>query len=367
MHITLDYLLTAFLIVSLLTLSISTIYLISYNPLYYGGGPEIREIAERVTDKILFTEGAPPDWGSNYNISSENLTDFGLHMRNNSIYVLDSDKVSRLSPETNESLRIDPIAVAELLGFTEDGILNYGFSIRIYPFLNISVEEQSQYYYVITVKRYDGFPAAGARVKAIYIAVLIEESKVKNITWHAIMLETNINGVCYLNLSEYISGLEEGNYQIILVIYADYLEYRSAMISAISTNETGLAPGLQLQATRGHFTPLIAGEWDKGYFISISYDYISAVRIGKKKGQPGLELHEAELDPNAQFVVVVLTKGGSGFVVISGARPLCTPESPIIFGTSNPRGLEVAAVTRYVTINDLSFIFEFYLWPMSSS
>ena len=371
MHITLDYLLTTFLIITLLTISISTVYVISFNPISYNKGSQLREIAERTLDKILLTDGYPPNWGSDFHITSENLSDFGLHLQNASMYVLDSDKVSRLHPGINETLRMDPMKVAELLGLSENGILKYGFSLRIKPYLNITIQDVGTDYFKITVRKYDGSIAAGARVKAIYIIANINETsgRISNITWGFNYLETNIQGICYLNLSSL--STEESQY-FCLIIYADYLQFESATIHVASstTNDTKVAPGLQLQASRGHLTPLIAGEWGSGYFVAITSDSITAVQITKPSGGlANFTLYDAGLDPNTQFIIAVLNKGSgeANFYVLSGSRPLCTSQSPVIFETSEPGGFEVCSITRYVTINDLTYVVEFYIWPMSSA
>jgi len=138
---------------------------ISYVNLLYLDQQQLRNVALEVLNAMLFGMGYPSDWGSDF----DNIDKFGLALESSSFYVLDPEKVGRLS-SSNPSGYLDYENVSALLG-----LQNYGFNIRIMPLFNVTVKNRSQgnkLLFDADVKFNDGRPIPGASVNSTIFYVL---------------------------------------------------------------------------------------------------------------------------------------------------------------------------------------------------
>jgi len=115
------------------------------------------------------------DWGSNF----DNIEKFGLALYEGSFYVLDPEKIERLS-SSNPSGYLNYENVSTLLG-----LQNYGFNIRIMPLFKVTVENRSQgnnLLFDVTVTFNDGRPIPNAYVNTTILYVSGEKSDNFNFT-----------------------------------------------------------------------------------------------------------------------------------------------------------------------------------------
>jgi len=148
---------------------------LSYVNLLYLEQQQMRNIALSSLKTILFDEGYPTNWGSMHGMSMFNENDvkrFGLALLSDpSFYVLDTDKVQRLSSD-NPMGTISYQKMKELLG-----LRGYDFGITMRPLFkvdkNVITERPDARTATIrfkaNVSRYDGQPVPNAIVKASII------------------------------------------------------------------------------------------------------------------------------------------------------------------------------------------------------
>ena len=167
---------TAIMVVGMLFVSaVVAVPAISYVNLLYVDQQQLRNIALEALNSMLLGMGVPSDWGSDLNIDK-----FGLALdESSSFYVLDSEKVGRLS-SSNPSGYLDYENVSALLG-----LQNYGFNIRIMPLFKVTVENRSQgnnLLFDVTVTFNDGRLIPNAYVNATILYVSGERSDNFNFT-----------------------------------------------------------------------------------------------------------------------------------------------------------------------------------------
>jgi hypothetical protein len=127
---------TAIIVVSMLFVSaVIAVPAINYVNLLYVDQQQLRNVALDVLNSMLLNIGSPSNWGADF----DNIDKFGLALHgSSSFYVLDSEKVERLS-SSNPSGYLNYENVSTLLG-----LQNYGFNIRIMPLFNVTVDDMSQ-------------------------------------------------------------------------------------------------------------------------------------------------------------------------------------------------------------------------------
>lgn len=149
---------------------------LSYVNLLYLDQQQLRNIGLSALKTILFDEGYPTNWGSMHGMSSFQESDvkrFGLALlSDSSFYVLDPDKVQRLSSD-NPMGSISYQKMKELLGLS-----GYDFSITMRPLFRVdrdvtvtrsSDEKTATINFNGNVSRYDGQPVPNAIVWATII------------------------------------------------------------------------------------------------------------------------------------------------------------------------------------------------------
>jgi len=170
--------------------------------------------AEDILDTLLLSPGYPPDWGE----SSDTPDSMGLAVQNSiEEYVLDPKKVIRLSEESD--YYISPPTTRRLLGLSK----KYHFSLRITPFFNVTINNEGDGNYTISVTTYRGNPAPNVNVTGYYVDLPFQY----NATYQTQSAITSIDGTCTLNF-DYASNST-------LIVCADQSGIRS-----IAAEENGL-------------------------------------------------------------------------------------------------------------------------------
>lgn len=169
-----DHLMAVVVLGALFSMAVFIVPSLSYVNLLYLEQQQLRNIALSALKTILFDEGYPANWGSMHGMNLFNEADvkrFGLALlRDPSFYVLDLDKVQRLSKD-NPLGSISYQKMKELLRLS-----GYDFSIVMRPLFNVkynvnpgSGDTTRTISFNATVSRYDGQPVPNAIVKASII------------------------------------------------------------------------------------------------------------------------------------------------------------------------------------------------------
>src|SRR3990170_4861095 len=120
---------------AIFTAAVVVVPSLSYVNLLYLEQQQLRNVALSALKTILFDEGYPANWGSLADLNQFNENDvkrFGLALLSDpSFYVLDSDKVQRLS-SGNPMGSMSYAKMKELLGLS-----GYDFSITMRPIFKV--------------------------------------------------------------------------------------------------------------------------------------------------------------------------------------------------------------------------------------
>lgn len=169
-----DHLMAVVVLGAIFVAAVFVVPALSYVNLLYLEQQQLRNIALSALKTILFDEGYPADWGSRAGLNQFNENDvkrFGLSLLSDpSFYVLDTDKVQRLSKD-NPMGSISYQKMKELLGLS-----GYDFSITMRPLFNVkynvdtgSGDRTRTISFNATVSRFDGQPVPNAIVWATII------------------------------------------------------------------------------------------------------------------------------------------------------------------------------------------------------
>jgi len=161
---------------------------------------QLKIVAQKVMNNILLNPGHPHDWGSDVSVRAEDLASFGLASYTTltrEAYVLDQDKVQRLSPEVGP-LYVPPRVALDLLGLG----LDYGIKLEFAPVLNVELKPSQGSEVVVKVTSEQGMPIEGASVTivAIYVSDGVLSSSKSN-------GQTSVDGVCTLSLTSPLPAL----------------------------------------------------------------------------------------------------------------------------------------------------------------
>ncbi|MEM2511165.1 MAG: hypothetical protein QXY40_09995, partial [Candidatus Methanomethylicia archaeon] len=211
---------------------------------------QLNPLAERLLDKILLTPGEPLDWGNIYIYNDEEIiTGFGLgYIRGQSQplggaidpYVLDQDKVARMAIT---DFQLSPSRILKILGLTWDELHpRYGFRLRIVPALNITITPTQHILrnghsipsvFNISVKSYDGYSAANAKVKVIYLVLQMEKKGNDEIIFlhrnDTVILADWMGKCSNVDFNEFLNSIQDTKdvEAYILLVYASYYGIRS--------------------------------------------------------------------------------------------------------------------------------------------
>ena len=166
---------------AIFTAAVVVVPSLSYVNLLYLEQQQLRNVALSALKTILFDEGYPANWGSMAGVNQFNENDvkrFGLALLSDpSFYVLDADKVQRLS--NNPMGNISYQKVKSLLGLS-----GYDFSIVMRPLFdvknNVNIarpnDQTANINFKVNVSRYDGQPVPNAIVWATIIYAVDDTS-----------------------------------------------------------------------------------------------------------------------------------------------------------------------------------------------
>lgn len=227
MHITLEYVAIGIMLILFLSVSFNVIYSVVAQ-LEHVREEQLYTAAERIMDKILLTTGAPPDWGSNVFVSTEDISDFGLALQGTRTpYEIDPDKVMRLANLSTlpNPLLINSTLIAELLGIKGE----YGFELEMRPLLKHQVTLLETYNLPgegnpslpaklnVQLTNWYGMGVPSANVTGIYVLVQVwgpggQQSEVEYWVW-AESNVTNALGTCILDFRDELEEFFSKNKQ----------------------------------------------------------------------------------------------------------------------------------------------------------
>ncbi len=216
MHIY-EYLFTTIVIVTMLIAASTMISTVPQSSITISGREQLKTTTQKIMIQFILETGNPPDWGSNINISSSNLTAFGLAKFGETVrdaYVLDPDKVQRLCQDS--PFYIQPSDVIRLLNLGKD----YGIALGFTPALDVKVTQLGGDLYEVAVySDQNGMPLVNAEVsaKTIYYDENIMQFKGTNLKTNA----TDPTGKCRISFDDVPQNSKK-----ILVAVVDYYGIR---------------------------------------------------------------------------------------------------------------------------------------------
>ncbi|MCD6470015.1 hypothetical protein J7L29_04370 [Candidatus Bathyarchaeota archaeon] len=209
-----EYIFTALIIVAILIGSAILTSIMPQSALNVSEIEQLKMVAQKIMTQITLNSGDPPEWGSNITIGSNDLRAFGLAKHGwltRGAYVLDPDKVQRLSSEIPSSLYIPPSRVIELLSLGHD----YGIKLEFIPALNASISAQwisGEIYISVSVVSEQSIPIADANVTARVF--YLQDGQINKTSLAA--NSTGIDGSCSIKFSNVNSNAA------LIVLLVDY-------------------------------------------------------------------------------------------------------------------------------------------------
>lgn len=233
MHPVYEYIVAVSILFLVLSYSFYAINTAATTQLSLAKEEELKPVADRLFNKILFTRGYPSDWGSNIYINESNLEDFGLLSSKGGLYDLDVDKVMRLvnySGGIVNPLYIPPTTFGSLAGIYEDGHWTYGFRLMIMTALNISIQNLTSSpptKFEVNITDYTGKKASNAEVRALlYVAYTVGNTFEYN--YSTAYNVTGLDGSTILNFP--IPNISSPHVAYTLIVSANYYGIKSQNI-----------------------------------------------------------------------------------------------------------------------------------------
>jgi len=363
---------TAIMVVSMLFVSaVIAVPAISYVNLLYVDQQQLRNVALEALNSMLFGMGYPSDWGSDF----DNIDKFGLALyESSSFYVLDSEKVGRLS-SSNPSGYLDYENVSALLG-----LQNYGFNIRIMPLFNVTVTNMTQgndLLFNVNVRFNDGRLIPNAYVNAIMLYVSGKKSDNFNFTT-PLGNRTNELGECTISYTlpqdwtGYILILKVtvAEMATITVPYIVGFSQKVANSSIIGDTVTLWIPEGEHPSERTIYNVTVVTEEGAWNYPGVGCGRTPEDHMTSGEGFyewirnfPGLSYE------NALFLIFNIwtqeDKGAKHFVLFA-TSPLLGILSGLLQLKGQPSAQSVSStaikLSRSVEIADMTYIFEMLLW-----
>ena len=224
---------------AIFTAAVVVVPSLSYVNLLYLDQQQLRNVALSALKTILFDEGYPANWGSMADLNQfneNNVKRFGLALLSDpSFYVLDSDKVQRLS-SGNPMGSMSYAKMKELLGLS-----GYDFSITMRPIFKVDKsvditrsqdEKTASINFEANVSRYDGQPIPNAVVRAsIIYAVDKNPPETKTLE---VITQTDSLGRC--QGSQTVSGGSGEKIKDVIVIFRVTVADRATIV--VSSQDT---------------------------------------------------------------------------------------------------------------------------------
>ncbi|MEM3479830.1 MAG: hypothetical protein QXV74_07310, partial [Candidatus Bathyarchaeia archaeon] len=160
---TYEYIFAAIIMVAIL---LAAVFLTGISPPLYRSTSEMEQLkmaAQKIMAQILLSPGEPDDWGENITIKGSDLSSFGLAVSTvftREAFVLDPDKVQRLSQSLPGNIPIQPNTVRSLLNLDFD----YNIKMEFIPTLKIEIRQTGLNNIEVNVVSEQGMPAVNAKV-----------------------------------------------------------------------------------------------------------------------------------------------------------------------------------------------------------
>ena len=400
MHITFDYLAVGVILFALATFAISTMFPVLNSSLTGVKEEQLQPVAEKTMTKLCSTPGKPENWGTAYEMIEngdndtlviEGLKGFGLARFSNGEVLpeeLDADKVLRLVPTTSTGgenlLYVDPLQVADLLGLTWDGAhLKYGFYLELRQALNLTAtpikwyvkgQKSFPYAFDLNVKNSEGVAAAGSTLKCTYVVFWMNGN---DLNYSYLVSETVADWEGHASVEYNVNQVENllnkgGGNSVMLFAYAEYFGIKSQTVTYESSGDvleaTVIGDKLFLEFPSGSELPEGARHV-RGVF-GISYDNVVALPYMKEGGEAPYVINKGSktfavfdlgpLDETLDTLGVYVIYLGKPVLVFARRTP---PRVQFgTWGSGVPYGLKVVTLRRMVSIGELSYWAELFMW-----
>jgi len=358
MHIY-EYLFTAIIIVTMLLASSTMIGTLSGPSRSVSEKEQLKVAAQKIMTQILLDPGDPSDWGSNVDIDESDLKTFGLAKHSETTreaYVLDPDKVYRLNDallllNNTCSLYISPYRAINLLNLGYE----YGFTLEIFPALNVSIAPKDSGKYEVSVSSdYGRLPIVGADVTARMYYYDASSQKIASRDEDFITGLTGYDGKCALNFNEtsemkvLILVIDYYGVRVVKVFPAGLNVKRAHLIGEhlfLSEDEDISNNAIQIIVTRK------AGR----YVIENVTSILNIVPPGK------FDLTSPEkFDLPSTVAVLAVSEDGTRLIFTSSEVNLAYSSIPGVWSFPFAYSVE-----RSVVIGGSAYIVRLYLWRMS--
>ncbi|MEM3602714.1 MAG: hypothetical protein QW222_01380 [Candidatus Bathyarchaeia archaeon] len=309
---------------------------------------QLKEVAQKIMTQLLVNCGEPPDWGSNINIHSSDITMFGLaaySYTTREAYTLDPDKVSRLNKflqNIKPTLYIQPQQVATLLNLGND----YGFKIEFYPSLNVTVNLENSQVKVKVTSNYDALPIVNANIVAKLYYYDASMQTIKNNVLES--KATDYTGECILDFQE-----ATDNKVLILII-----NYHGIKITKVVMSENVMKACLL-----GDY--MFLPEYSISEDSSVVEVYIIEDGEGKSKIKDIAYTVKAK---DGGYIPSYIEPSTKAILAVSGNTLICaTKEMPKSYATIDEDfSIPFAySLERTVVIDNSLWIIRLYVWRMS--
>lgn len=257
---------------------------------------QLKMVAQKVMARLLLSPGEPEDWGGDVSLSSSNLTSLGLAVSTvftREAYVLDPDKVQRLSERLPGQLYIPPSKALELLGLG----LDYGVKIELVPALN-ACAALSGSMIEVTATSEQGLPLANANVEAT--AFYVNDGRVMSSIGYG---STDFTGKCTINVSFSPPAL--------VIVLVDYHGVQAINVAAVGDVESGLLIGRFLLTRVNGITEVyqVSVITFLNGTLGVSYTNCSTTLLNNYRIDEFLVYEMSHVEPNVIAVAALTTDG----------------------------------------------------------
>jgi len=344
MHIY-EYLFTAIIIVTMILASSIVAETITSPQGRISETEQLKVTAQKIMNQILFDPGDPVDWGSNHNVAMQQLLTFGLGQHSETTrgaYVLDQDKILRLSNETNTDPTLRPI-ISGLLNLGND----YGVAIEFATplIVDVTLSPGTCRYNIMVASQQNGLPVYGATI----IARLYYVNSGQVAGSSQIVTLTDTTGNCIVDFG----NLTAQSKSLVLAV-----DYSNTLVVKVVADKTAAILGGEIYST----TPLdvtrtacqaIVTNLDGTYAIQSVNSSIAPTPDGwYQLGTPEPATVATLAVANGDLVCASEDVSNATYSSISvNFQQLTNPVS--------------YSIQRSVTINELTYVITLYVWRMS--
>ena len=386
MHPVYEYIVSVAILLLVLSYSFYAVNSVVVNQLTLVKEEQLKDIANRLFDKILYTPGYPVDWGSNIYVNETNLIDFGVHASTGELQKLDIDKLNRLIYEYEGIINpryIPPETVGRLLGIYEDGHWTYGFRLLIRCALNVTIQPldsggEVPVKYKIKVVDYVGKDAANALVRGTLCAVYnITENgrEVLEYNYDTARNLTMLDGTTILNFEKPEVPSQTKNVAYALLVTVNYYGLQSHGIWTTSQVLNLINIGDYLIADLSSFGPPSARHVRTAIEFTTDLEIIINPIINETNGESGRIINKGRFNyrvyklanpitEDVIFIGLLVGTHGQSYIVFASR-----PRTPIVIDYRSHSfpvaGLKTETVYGLFRISDNTYYAQLTVWRMS--